>query len=83
MSTNGVPIAAVIVAVALSIWARRHGYFSPFTWLLYHKRDRSRCPECREVVHPDAVKCPHCQSKIAGRTISGRPPKPPSARSRS
>jgi hypothetical protein len=26
-----------------------------------------RCPFCRETVHPEAVKCKHCQSNIAPR----------------
>jgi hypothetical protein len=37
------------------------------------KDRRSRCPECAEIVKPEAKKCPHCHSEIEGRLVVPKP----------
>lgn len=94
MSGVGIGLAFLpILALIPALIARRKGqgfwtfyvaglvlWIFALIWALVVKDRRPRCPDCREVVHADAVKCPHCQSDIAGRvtqepaTRLARPP---------
>jgi hypothetical protein len=37
---------------------------------------RPKCPECREPVQREAVRCPHCQAEIGGRIVEYVTPSP-------
>lgn len=69
----------VLVGLALipAFIARRKGQgfwtwfvFGLLLWIgaiiavFFVKDRRPRCPKCREPVHPDATRCPHCQAEI-------------------
>lgn len=42
-------------------------FFGPLGWILVLllPKEGLRCPYCCEVVHPNAVICPHCRSDIS------------------
>jgi len=52
------------------LWFVIGALLGPFGILFAALSDGRRCPYCREHVHPQAVKCPKCQSAIqaAGKT---------------
>jgi hypothetical protein len=78
----GYGVLLVGLALIPAFIARRKGQgfwlwfaFGLLLWIgaiiavFFVKDKRPRCPECREVVHPEATRCPHCQSEIGGRLV--------------
>lgn len=73
-----VVIPVLAVAAVLPAWiASRKGHsfatyyvFGLILWIvavpfaLIVKDARPKCPDCREVVDPQAVRCPHCQANM-------------------
>ena len=81
MITNWLALLAVIALIPATI-AHRKGHsfwgfyvFGLVLWIiampaaLMAKDARPKCPECAEVVQPEARVCPHCQSQIEGRIV--------------
>jgi hypothetical protein len=82
MDTASILVLAAIIGLLPAWIASRKGQ-SFFGWWVFggllfivalpialmQKDRRPTCPDCREVVHSDAVKCPHCQSGIDGRIV--------------
>ena len=74
-------LAAILGLIPAVIAARKGQSFIAF-WIfgalllivalpvaLLMKDRRPKCPECAEVVQPEAKRCPHCQAEIEGRIV--------------
>ncbi len=89
MTTYELIILAALVGLIPAVIAKRKGHSFLLWWIfgglllivalplaLYQKDRRPRCPECREIVQPEATRCPHCNAEIAGRVVEYKTPSP-------
>ncbi len=90
MTLTNILILAFFLGLIPAFIAQRKGHSFVTWWIfgffalivalpmaLLAKDKRPRCPECAEIVQPEATRCPHCQSEIAGRIVVYKTPTPP------
>jgi hypothetical protein len=82
MEVGTVLVIAALIGLLPAWIASRKGHSFVTWWIfgallfivalpmaIFAKDKRARCPECAEIVRPEATRCPHCQASIEGRIV--------------